>query len=334
METNTPKNEEIEQNGMFSVTEEEMQQLRQIKSKYNSLTRKIRRALPFVAGMSAATAYLVPSLMKFNAERDAAIDKTLIEAMENIQQNHTAEMIENARNLFAGIDINKINASNSSYDFSLDYFPKSVRNALQELGKDNPELVQKLHQSMDGDEFARERGFADYQEYLGLLADKFPEIFPENWEASSTIPPETITMTPARLDEFLYYWQDFSAGMTEQALNRNAEELLTYGIDVSSIFDQPIGEEYVSGGFSFGSETTPRELLDAKSSSSFDMSHLTDLAQQDMAIGTVLAGAVAAAVTGIGVVAYENKDKVKEKATTAKDKIKSVFKKDDNKFER
>ncbi|MBO5102497.1 MAG: hypothetical protein J6C13_00215 [Clostridia bacterium] len=220
--------------------QETYKQMKVINRKLDGLGAKVRKAIPYILGGSAFTAWAVKSVIEYNVARDNYLTNAYMELQSQAQYQAGYEFQLNVMNVLNLGDVTLNRQSFLNYLYGNDNIAKTQWDKLQE---NNPELYNNIRSDLSSfdDQFARERGFADYGEFSNYLQENYPEcIASYNLSTGEWTFGDPSTLTYERMCEVAYIAIDLQQYRTSQVISNHANELLSQGIDIDAMLNTEV----------------------------------------------------------------------------------------------
>ena len=215
-------------------------QMKAIDRKLDGFPAKVRKAVPYILGGSAFTAWAVKSVIEYNVARDNCLTNAYLTLKDQAQQEVAYQFHLNALNALQmgtpWMDLGE----NIDY-----YYGNNVElvNSWHNLQKNNPDLYNRMMDWYDTaysskydtlTKFANERGFATTEELYDYMYTSVPDLPPElNYGDSVELPVEQIS-------KIIYYEMDLQNFITKELISTFSNELLNQGINVNEMLDTEI----------------------------------------------------------------------------------------------
>lgn len=201
------------------------EQMRAIDRKLDGFGSKIRKALPYIMGGSAYTAWAVPAVIKYNCARDMYLNNAYMTCLQQAQSSAMEQMKENALQFR---DLSDFTFFMQEYH---DFYPNAQPEGIIELQNSNPELYNTLRNEFEylvsynpefNTEFAQSRGFATWNEYVAFAKSSL-----DRYDLEGIV-------------EYVYYSVDYDQAALTRVLKNHSDELLAQGIDVEQMLNTEI----------------------------------------------------------------------------------------------
>lgn len=283
---------------------QKLEELRQKNKQYYGTLSKIRRAMPGILGLSAATAIFVPRVMKWNAERDQYLNEDYTKAIEQLYTEHGQAIMENAQNFFLGTQ------EPTNVHYITDYLLNvNTENGITKLRETDPDLYQKIQSKIaylydidTENEYAMTKGYSNFEELKDAALEKLPVLKEYMDGPFDDIPDDLKTQAISEALQFTMIDFDYANYATSEILKDYSPELLNYGIEQTPLSDQPILFSGTDEAFNIhytAGETTPKDILNMKSDSPLDLSTMSSDTLLEFGLGAAAVGAGVAIVSAI-----------------------------------